>query len=300
MSMKTNWGSLLIAAVGLLVLPNTSLAREHTLWGSVTVTVPTTATLKAVNKDTYQIKSKTGEAYVMITRSALKTPLATYRTQVSNGIVKSGGRVFSSSVKDNTLDISFRQKAPSSRFFNRFQTRAFKRANDYIIVMMTSRQSSWGSSARKGLDAVFNSVKIKPTDPRDNRLGTWNLVTIRKFGQEQIRVTGRVRLWKLANGTVRSRGRATVPNVGSIRSEGYTYTNGTSESYSYINGQLYEYSEGTWSVKGSRTLFSETYTSLDGIGSADGFVRQISRDRWIAFATINGVIQQTTTYTRVK
>jgi hypothetical protein len=88
--------------------------------------------------------------------------------------------------------------------------------------------------------------------------------------------------------------------VGTIRSEGYSYTNGTSEGYSYLNGQLYEYSEGTWYNEGNKTFFSETYTSLDGEATAEGFSRRISRDQWIAFATINGAIQQTTTYTRVK
>lgn len=136
---------------------------------------------------------------------------------------------------------------------------------------------------------------------RDETIGLWRVVTIRVLGKQRQTVNATLKIWKLRNGTFRSTGRANVKGVGRVRSEGWTYRNGTTEGYTNVNGELTELSEGTWRREGTRTYFFEAYDSLSGTFTVNGHSRRVNRDKFVSFSTIKpGGIRQTSTATRIR
>jgi hypothetical protein len=135
---------------------------------------------------------------------------------------------------------------------------------------------------------------------RNDMVGKWDVVTIRTLGKERVKFTGlKLNVTKLRNGTHKSVGTGTVKGIGRIRSESWSYSNGTSEGLTYVNGELSEISSGTWRVRGNRIIFSETLDGLDGAYSYDGYTLRVNRNKFVTYLKI-GRVNQTTTHTRVK
>lgn len=141
-------------------------------------------------------------------------------------------------------------------------------------------------------------------DVRKEQLGTWKVVTVSTLGKEKAVFNGRAKIWRLKTGTVRVTNRGTVRGS-RIRTEAWSYRNGTSESYSYVNGELSEFAEGTWEKIGKRVAFTNFFEGLNGTGRAAGYTRRINRNKFISYAEIkiSGVrqkIRQTSTFTRIR
>ena len=138
----------------------------------------------------------------------------------------------------------------------------------------------------------------------DERVGSWNVVTVRTYGKEKVTFKATKKTWSLKNGTLRSTSTGSV-NGQRIKSEGWSYKDGTSESYSYVNGELTEFGEGTWRRVGNRTLFTEVYEGLNGGGRLNGYTRRIDRNKYISYAEVRvdglpGKMRQTSTFTRIR
>jgi hypothetical protein len=138
----------------------------------------------------------------------------------------------------------------------------------------------------------------------DERVGTWNVVTVRTYGKEKVTGKATGKIWSLKNGTLRSTSTGRWNGL-RVKSEGWSYNNGTSESFTYVNGELTEFSEGTWKKSGNRMLFTDVFEGLNGSGKTEGYSRRINRNKFISYAEVrvdglSGKIRQTSTYTRIR
>lgn len=138
----------------------------------------------------------------------------------------------------------------------------------------------------------------------DERVGSWSVVTVRTYGKEKVTAKATAKIRLLRNGTLRSTSTGSF-NGKRIKSEGWSYRNGTSESYTYVNGELTEFGEGTWKRAGNRTLFTEFFEGLNGGGRVDGYSRRINRNKFISYSEVRvdglrGKMRQTSTFTRIR